>query len=103
MKFETLESDFEKVLTQLDIPLVRKLPRFNSTDQKGDYLEFYHSDKTRKLAVKNGDVFRKLGILFSRGLGWYNSSTWDRFNIRFGMLLGFFLEIREAGIRGHKL
>ena len=29
MKFETLESDFEKVLTQLGITLVRKLPRFN--------------------------------------------------------------------------
>ncbi len=37
MKFETLESDFEKVLTQLGIPLVRKLPRFNSTDKKGLY------------------------------------------------------------------
>ena len=67
MKFETLESDFEKVLTQLNIPLVRKLPRFNSTEQKKDYMDFYKSEKIRRIAIKKmGPFLENSVILFQR-------------------------------------
>ena len=57
MKFETLENDFEKVLSQLGIPLVRRLPKFNSTKQKKDFLEFYDSEKTENWRSRKWDHF----------------------------------------------
>jgi hypothetical protein len=105
MKFETLESDFEKVLTQLEIPLVRKLPKFNSTDQKGNYLEFYNTDKIRRIAVKKiGPFLENSEYCFPEDWGEYNSSTWDRIQYKIWHVIRIFSwRYMRRGIRGHKL
>lgn len=105
MKFETLESDFERVLTQLDIPLVRKLPRFNSTEQKKDYMDFYKSEKIRKIAVKKmGPFLEKSSYSFPEHWGSVNPSDWDRFQYKIWHLIRIFSwRYLRRGIRGHKL
>ena len=105
MKFETLESDFEKVLTQLGIPLVRKLPRFNATDKKEGYIEFYDSVKIRKLAVKKmGPFLENSEYSFPEDWGTCNSSNWDRFKYKIWHLIRIISwRYIRRGIRGHKL
>ena len=105
MKFETLESDFEKVLTQLGIPLVRKLPRFNSTDNKKGYIEFYDSVKTRKLAVKKiGPFLENSEYCFPKDWGTCSPSNWDRIQYKIWHLIRIFSwRYIRRGIRGHKL
>ena len=105
MKFETLESDFEKVLTQLSIPLVRKLPRFNSTQKKKHYLKFYESDKTRELAVKKMGPFMEYSeYSFPKDWGDSNPSYWDRFQFKLWHTLRILSwKYVRRGIRGHKL
>lgn len=105
MKFETLESDFEKVLTLLDIPLIRKLPRFNSTEQKRDYMEFYNTDEIRRIAVKKmGPFIEKSSYSFPEHWGECKSSNWYQLKYRFWHILRIISwRYLRRGIRGHKL
>ena len=105
MKFETLEDDFEKVLSQLGISLVRRLPKFNSTKQKKDFLEFYDSEKTRKLAVKKmGPFLENSEYSFPDDWGTCRTSNWDRFQYKLWHILRIFTwRYVRRGIRGHQL
>ena len=105
MKFETLENDFEKVLSQLGISLVRRLPKFNSTKQKKDFLEFYDSEKTRKLAVKKmGPFLENSEYSFPDDWGTCRPSNWDRFQYKLWHILRIFTwRYVRRGIRGHQL
>ncbi|MEC8458516.1 MAG: sulfotransferase family 2 domain-containing protein [Bacteroidota bacterium] len=105
MKFETLENDFEKVLSQLGIPLVRKLPKFNSTKQKKDFLEFYDSEITRKLAVKKmGPFLENSEYSFPDDWGNCSPSNWDRLQYKLWHILRIFTwRYVRRGIRGHQL
>ena len=53
MRFENLSDDFEKILVQMGIEPVRRLPLFNKTgDKNKHFTEYYESPEVRRRAIK---------------------------------------------------
>ncbi|MFD1316842.1 sulfotransferase family 2 domain-containing protein [Namhaeicola litoreus] len=74
IKFENLNNDFQQVLQEIGIEPIRDLPKYNSTESKSHYLDFYTDDVVKKIA------FQKFGV-FMKYWDYQWPKTWPKYNI----------------------
>lgn len=105
MRFESLVTDFAHVLAELGIEQVRELPRYNSTEEKKHFLDYYESANLKKLAVKKiGPFMQRSSYSFPAEWGHVAPSAWDEFLYKMWHLVRIVTwRYVRRGIRGHKL
>lgn len=68
MKFENLDEDFAKVLKEIGIKKVRRLPVANKTKKKGDYTKYYKGNVASLAVSIFGPFMNEWGYSFPKGV-----------------------------------
>lgn len=105
MRFESLSEDFERVLADLGITMVRPLPKHNVTKGKKGFLEYYDTDEIRRVAAKKIAPFLQHSP-YTLPDEWpqVRITAWDRFNFKLNHAVRVFSwRYLRRGFRGHQL